>query len=267
MELIEQIKQLENVKKDGTNKVLSMYLNTDPSDPEQQAGEWKIHFKNGLRNFESYLEQSDDKEELKNFQLVKQKAEKYIHSNEQHLQRGVILFASADESVWYATRVQMRLKTEFYWEETPQLEQLKKLHDEFPKSGIILVQQDQIKVMETALNEILDTSYYQFDLDTDHWRQFTGPHKADASMGSGGKSSQQDEFKERYQANRQRWYKKIAPKMDKLAKDHDWEKIYVIGESDGSHELEEQMNKPANQIIHKNMLDHEETEVLQTVFG
>ncbi|WP_077327916.1 VLRF1 family aeRF1-type release factor [Virgibacillus siamensis] len=267
MELTEQIKQLEHVKQDGTNKVFSMYLNTDPSDPEQQAGEWKIHFKNGLRNFESYLEESNNKEELENFQLVKQKAEKYVHSNEQYLQRGVILFASADERVWYATKVQLGVETEFYWEETPQLDQLKKLHWEFPKSGIILVQQDQIKVVETAMNEILDEFHYEFDVNTDHWRQFTGPHKAGASMGAGGKSTQQDNFKERYQANRQRWYKQIAPKMDKMAKDHDWKKLFVVGESDGSHELEEYLNKPVTQVIHKNMLDHEETEVLKTVFG
>ncbi|MBP1950154.1 VLRF1 family aeRF1-type release factor [Virgibacillus litoralis] len=267
MNLNEQIKQLENVRKDGANKVFSMYLNTDPSDPEQQAGEWKIHLKNGLRNFESYLEEDDNKEELKNFQLIKQKVEKYVHANEQHFRKGIVLFATADEDVWYAARVQMRLKTEFFWEETAKVDQLKALKDNFPKSGIILVQQDQIKVMETHLNEIEDTIYYELDINTDDWRQFSGPHKADASMGSGGKSLQQDNFKDRYEANKQRWYKSIAPKLDKKAKDRKWEKIYVVGESDASHELEDQMNKSADQVIHKNMLDHDEEKVLEEVFG
>ncbi|MFD1038784.1 hypothetical protein ACFQ3N_10330 [Virgibacillus byunsanensis] len=62
MGLCEQIKEFDSVRKEGANKVFTMYLNTDPSDPEQQAGEWKIHFKNGLRNFEKYLEKADDPE-------------------------------------------------------------------------------------------------------------------------------------------------------------------------------------------------------------
>ncbi|WP_164667193.1 hypothetical protein [Virgibacillus doumboii] len=41
MNLRQQIKQLEKVKKEGNNKVMSMYLNTDPSDLEQ-------HFRKGI---------------------------------------------------------------------------------------------------------------------------------------------------------------------------------------------------------------------------
>ncbi|MFC4558701.1 VLRF1 family aeRF1-type release factor [Virgibacillus kekensis] len=267
MNLDDQIKQLENVRKEGSNKVFSMYLNTDPSDPEQQGGEWKIHFKNGLRNFESYLQEDENKEELKNFQQVKKKVEKFVRGNEQNYRRGIILFATADEEIWFAHRVQTRLETEFHWEETPQLDQLKKLRDEFPKSGIILVQQDQVKVVEANMNEIEDTVYYEFDVDTDDWRQFTGPHRADPSMGSGGKSLQQDNFKDRYEANKHRWFKSIAPKLDKRAKDHQWEKVYVVGEPDPTQELKEQMNKPIDDIIQKNMLDHEESKVLEEVFG
>lgn len=267
MNLNQQIKQLEKVRNENSNKVFSMYLNTDPSDPEQQAGEWRIHLKNGLRNFESYLEKDNNKEELKNFQLVKQKVEKYVHSNEQHFRRGIILFATADEDVWFADRVQARVETEFFWEEIPNLDQMKALMHNFPKSGIILVQQNQIKVVETELNEVQNTLYYELDIDTDDWRQFSGPHKADAPMGSGGKSLQQDNFKDRYEANKQRWYKRIAPKLDKKVKDHEWEKVYVVGESNASHELEAQMNKPTEEVIHKNMLDHKETKVLEEVFG
>lgn len=267
MNLNKQIKQLENVKKEGSNKVFSMYLNTDPSDPEQQGGEWKIHLKNGLRNFESYLEQDDNKEELKNFQLVKQKVEKYVHGNEQHFKRGIILFATADEDVWFATRVQMRLETEFFWEERPKLDQFIRLKNDYPQAGIILVQQNQIKVMKTHLNEIQDSVYYELDIDTDDWKQFSGPHKAGASMGSGGKSTQQENFKDRYEANKQRWYKSIAPKLDKQAKNQEWEEIYIVGEPDASHELESQMNKHVFQVIQKNMLDHGETKVLEEVFG
>ncbi|MEN1969736.1 VLRF1 family aeRF1-type release factor [Lentibacillus sp. N15] len=267
MDIHEEIKKLKNVSKERTNKVFTMYLNTDPSDPEQQGGEWKLHLKNGLRNFEQYLSEDDNKEEWKNFQQIKQKVKKYVRGNEQNFRKGIILFATADEDVWFATRVQMRLKTEFFWENTPVTEQLERLYEIFPKAGLILVQQDQVKVIEAEIGEITDTAYYELDIETDHWRQFTGPHKADASMGKGGKSLKQEDFRNRYEANKQRWYKSIAPKLDKRAKEDAWEKIYIIGESDASQEIKAQMNKVVDAVIQKNMLEHEESNVLEEVFG
>lgn len=267
MNLRQQIKQLEKVKKDSDNKILTMYLNTDPSDSEQQGGEWKIHLKNGLRNFESYLEEDGNKEELKNFQLVKQKVEKFVRGNEQHFKKGIILFATAEEDVWFADRFQMPVKTEFFWEDVPRLEQLKELHEVYPKSGIILVQKNEMKVIDAYLNEVLETKHYEFDPDTDQWRQFSGPHQAQASMGSGGKSLQQDKFKARYEANKQRWYKNIASQLDKKAKDDEWENIYVIGDPEDASELEKELNKPVTQLIQKNLLDHEESKVLEEIFG
>ncbi|MFD1039680.1 VLRF1 family aeRF1-type release factor [Virgibacillus byunsanensis] len=204
---------------------------------------------------------------MENFQLIKQKVKKFVRGNEQNFRRGIVLFATADEDVWFADRVQLRLKTEFYWQETPELEQLKELNEKYPKSGIILVQQNEIKVIDSYLNEIEETVSYELDINTDDWRQKLGPRKANTQMGPGATNLQVDNFQARYQANKQRWFKSIAPKLDKRAKDQKWDKIYVVGEVDSSYELEEQMNKPVDKVIHKNMLDHEESKVLDEVFG
>ncbi|MBP1969490.1 protein required for attachment to host cells [Virgibacillus natechei] len=262
MDLNKQIQKLETIRNDNSNKVFTMYLNTDLSDPEQQGGEWKIHLKNGLRNFEQYLKEDDDKEELKNFQAVKEKVERFVVGNEQKFLKGIVLFATADEEVWFATRVQIPLETAFNWQETPHLEQLKQLSVDYPKTGIILIQQNEVKVIDSYLNEIEDTFSYELDLDTDDWRE-----KTTTDTGSGSTNQHTEKFEDRVEANQQRWYKKIAPKLDKQAKDKSWENIYVIGESDPANELKEQMNKPVNEVIQKNMLDHEESKVLQEVFG
>lgn len=268
MDLTKEIKKLENTRKDDANKVFTMYLNTDPSDPEQQGGEWKIHLKNGLRNFEKYLQEDDNKEELKNYQTVKEKVQRFVEGNEQNYGKGVIVFATADEEVWFAERVQMPLETAFFWQETPELEHLKNLSESYPKSGIILVQQNEIKVIEAYLNEIEETYSYELDINTDDWREKTGPRKIGSSNSSlGGTNVHSDDFKERFEANKQRWYKKIASKLDKQAKDRNWEKIYLVGEPDQSSELNEQMNKSADDVIQKNMLDHEESKVLEEIYG
>lgn len=267
MDLNKQLQQLKHVRREGANKIFTMYLNTDPSDPDQQGGKWKINFKNGLRNFESYLQEDDNKEELKNFQLVKQKVKKFVYGHEVDLLRGIIVFATADEEIWFADRVQMRLESTFTWQETPELEQMQKLKDHYPKSGIILVQQNEIKVIESDLNRIEDRISYELDLNTDDWRQKKGPRKAAATAGAPGASNyQQDNFEARYQENKHRWYKQIAPKLDKRAKDHGWERIFVVGEADPAIQLKNEMNKPVDRVIQKNMLDHEESQILRAVF-
>src|SRR5699024_5368280 len=152
-----EVKELENVQKDGVDKVFTMYLNTDPSDPGQQGGKWEINLKNALRNFETYLKEGENEEEIKSFQTVKEKVKAYIQENKQNLGKGVILFASADDDIWFAKRVQMKVETAMYWQRTPQLDQLRTLSETFPKSGIILVQQDKVKIMDTDLNRVQDT--------------------------------------------------------------------------------------------------------------
>lgn len=67
MDLNKEIKKLENIHLEKPQQVFTMYLNTDPSDPEQQGGEWKIHLKNGLNNFEAYLKEDGDSEEKETF--------------------------------------------------------------------------------------------------------------------------------------------------------------------------------------------------------
>jgi len=261
-----EVKELENVQKDGVDKVFTMYLNTDPSDPGQQGGKWEINLKNALRNFETYLKEGENEEELKSFQTVKEKVKAYIQENKQDLGKGVILFASADDDIWFAKRVQMKVETAMYWQRTPQLDQLRTLSETFPKSGIILVQQDKVKIMDTDLNRVQDTFYYELDIDTDDWRMKQGPRKASVSMGVGEPNVQKDNLKARYEANKQRWYKKIAPKLDKHAKDKKWEKIFIVGVAEASNELVDQMNKPVDEVIQKNMLDQDESKVLQEVF-
>ncbi len=266
MDMNKEIKKLEQIHLEKPQRVFTMYLNTDPSDPDQQGGEWKIHLKNGLNNFESYLQEDGDSDEKRNFWAVKEKVQNFVEENEQHFAKSVVIFATADESVWFAERFQMPVRSEFYWEESPVLDQLKEMHQSFPKTGIILTQKNHIKLIDAELGSLNDTQVLELDLDTEDWKQHQGPHSAEASMGSGGaKSSKQDKFNERFEANRYRWYKSIAPKIDKLAKEYGWERFYLVGDKEELKDLQENMNKQADEFINKNLLDHEEMHVIEEV--
>lgn len=260
------LNKLEHYHSEKPNKVFTMYLNTDPADPDQQGGKWRLQLKNGLNNFESYLQEDGDSDEKRNYWAVKEKVENFMNENEMNLKKSVIIFATGDGDVWFADILQMPVKTAFYWEEEPVLDQLKDLQQTFPKTGIILTQKNQIKYIDAELGTVNETNVYELDLDTEDWRMHQGTHKADSNLGTGGgKTSKKDEFNERFEANRYRWYKSIAPKLDKVAKDHGWERIYLVGESDEVNDLEVHMNKEIEDKINKNLLDHEETKVLEEV--
>src|SRR5699024_6076588 len=115
MSFEEEIKNLESISKEGSDKIYSMYLNTDPSDQDQQDGKWKIQLKKRLQDITNFLKEEDNKEELKNFEIVKDKVEKYVEAAEKDLSRRIIPFASADD-VWFARKGQMRLKSEADWQ-------------------------------------------------------------------------------------------------------------------------------------------------------
>lgn len=249
------VKDLENVRGSGANKIFTMYLNTDLSDPDQQGGEWKIHLKNGLNNFEHYLKEGNNEEELANYKKIKKKVKKFMDEIERNVMKGVIIVASADEEVWFAERVQMRLENEFEWQESPVLDQLNTLSEKYPRTGIILVQQDQVKLIDTNLNQVEDTAEYELDVEEDTWKVKQGPRHGRAKQGMGSSNIQRDLFSDRYEANQYRWYKSIAPKLDKQAKDREWKRIFIVGEAPASKTLETEMNKDVEDVILKNMLD------------
>ncbi len=263
--MTKEIAKLESVYLD--QRVFSMYLNTDPSDPEQQGGEWKIHLKNGLNGFENYIKKDGNPDEKRNFKAVKEKVLHYVHENEQNLTKSMVIFATADDTVWFAERFQIPVETEFSWEETAKVNQLKKMYEKFPKTGIILTQKEAIKMIDTELGTLKDTKTYELDLDTEDWKQHTGPHHTQASMGTGGRSTKQDEFQERFEANRYRWYRNIAPRLDKLAKDKQWDYIYLVGDKEEAYDLKNNMNQSVTEIVNKNMLDHDEMKVIDVVMA
>ncbi|MDY0395986.1 VLRF1 family aeRF1-type release factor [Virgibacillus halophilus] len=268
MTLEKILSQLENVNREGKNKIFTMYLNTDPTDPDQQGGKWRLQFKNGMRNFEEYLQKDQDKEELHSFQHVKHKVEKFMDEHEQHLQRSVIVFATADEEVWFAQCLQVRVKSEFYWQETAETAQLETILQNYPMIGVVLVQQNEIKVVEAKLNSIENTSHYEFDIDQENWHVKQSTSKVGQAAAAKQKAgAQKDKFRAKFKANLQRWYKTIAPKLDKQAKENEWQQTYIVGEKEVTTALKQQMNQPVQSTIYKNMLDAEGDKVLAEIYG
>ncbi|WP_026906743.1 VLRF1 family aeRF1-type release factor [Paucisalibacillus globulus] len=267
MDMKKVIARLESVYREKPHRVFSMYLNTDPSNPEQQVGDWKIHLKNGLNNFESYLNADGDQEEKKNFNKINEKVQQYIQENELNLSKSIVIFATADEEVWFAERFQMPVETCFYWQETAKVDQLSEMYHQFPKTGIILIQKERIKIIDSVLGSVSNTKQFALDLITEKWKELSGPQDELEAVEFSGYNMRTDKLEQRFEANRSRLYKTFASKLDKLAKDKQWDSIYLVGDKKEAQDLMANMNKPVTDIVCKNMLDHEETKVIDVVMA
>lgn len=263
MTLENELQHLRDFECGEAKCVLSMYLNTDPADQDQQKSEWKIRLKNGLNRIQEYLYASNDKEEIKNYKKLKKKVEDEIKQNRTELQKGVIIFASEDENLWSVHYVQVPVETSFHWEPHPVLEQLSEIQEKFPHSGVILPNQDEVKVIDTSLGEINEERTYQFDPESENWSFKEGLASSDR-MASG--ASHVDKLQQRFEENRHRFYKKMASNIDQLRKDRNWKEIHLVGEGDMIRSFETNLRTKPSGTIHKNLNKADPTKILEAVF-
>lgn len=260
MLLQEQIKKLENINYEEPKKVFTMYLNTDRSSSEQQKGEWKIHLKNGLKNLADATKDSDSHKEKNQSKTIREKVENEVYGKEEELLRGLVLYATADEDLWFSKSLNIPVKTEFHWETYPVLEQLKTLHKDYPYTGIIVIQQDEVVVLETEIGALLNQTHYTLDMNANDWRQHQGPQGSEITKGGS-----KDEFKERAKEHQQRWFKSLVSKIEKQAGQRNWEQIYLVGEKDEVEPLKSYFNKEIDKTIPRNLLNRDADKILAEV--
>lgn len=258
MLLKDQIKKLKNISYEDPKKVLTLYLNTDRSSSEQQKGEWKIHLKNVLKDLTDSTKDSDSHDEKNQSKAIIEKVEKEVYGKERELLRGLVLFATADEDLWFSEALHIPVETEFHWESEPNLNQLESLEQVYPYTGIIVIQKDEVLVLETEIGTLIDQIHYSLDMDTSNWREHRGSKGDDFTQGGSKKAK----FEERVKANQQRWFKSLVSTLEKKAKEKGWEQIYLVGEKDEINSLEPYFSKNIDKKIPYNILNWDADEIL-----
>nr|WP_257350939.1 VLRF1 family aeRF1-type release factor [Pseudalkalibacillus decolorationis] len=171
MKFSEKLKDLKGKRADRPQKILSLYLNTDPSNMNQQGGEWKIKLKNGLKKFEEYIDEMGRQDELKGYRELKDRVHKTITGRERELKKSVVLFATPDKRLWIIEDLQVPVETSFHWEEYPVLDQLEDIQSKYPYSGIIVINKEDATVLETEMGVLVNEFHYSFDPDIEDWRE------------------------------------------------------------------------------------------------
>lgn len=256
------LKKLKGYQVQSPDRILSMYLNTDSRDPDQQGGEWKIALKNGLTRVDEYLKASSEAEHSR-FIKIKDRINQCIQEFGKNMPRSIVVFASIDSQIWHCLQLQIPVDTSFYWEERAEVGQLESIYNSYPSTGIILTQQNEVKILDTSLGEINDIEHYLFDVESETWRKKDDQRKVQVTTGGAEKTPQKDIFKEREKDIQKRLYKSLGSKLDKKAADQKWKKIIIAGDKNTVGILKSGMNKSIDKWVQKNLLNENEIKVAE----
>lgn len=258
-------KELQTLKEFNCENrcVLSVYLNTNPGDPEQLNGAWRIHLKSGLKRIDEYLTASKDENEIKAFNALKKKIEKEVEDNKNDLSKGVVIFASLDPELWSVHYVQVPVKTSFHWENHAVTEEMEYMYKAYPEAGIILPSFGEVRILDTAMGAIKNELTFEFDPNLEGWGE---RNKASAAHNLGLGSSKVDALEPRLRENLQRFYKGMVEIVEKLKKEKGWKEIHVSGEADLANAFSETLREKPASCIYKNLNNSKPNDVLHQVF-
>ncbi|MDQ0300810.1 hypothetical protein J2S78_003278 [Salibacterium salarium] len=261
MALIEDLNDFKH-QTDETG-ILTIYLNTDFADGSQHGGEWKIRLKNGLKKIKEYIDTSGTKEEQKAYKKLADMANQHIYDEQMNLQKSFVFMASVNGEFLVEKILQVPVETEFHWETYPVLDQLEELQTEFPGVGVILVQKSDVVFIDAALGEIRDEKQFSWEVESEDWKQYKGNASADRTASG---SNQVDELQQRFEENRHRWYKNLAPVIDKEVKQRQLAGLYVVGNKESIRDVEQHLNTKIINTIPKNLISKPSHEVLNIVY-
>lgn len=241
--------------------VLSVYLNTNPGDPEQLNGGWKIHLKSGLKRIGEYLEASDENE-IKAFNNLKNKVINEIEGNQPEMRKGVVIFASANEDLWSVHYVQVPVKTNFFWESYPAIEQMEYMYKAYPEAGIIMPSFGEVRILDTAMGFVRDDLTFKYDPISEVWGE---KKKIDAKGRRTAANSKSAVLDPQYKVNATSFYKGMRTTIEQLKKKRGWREFHVAGEAEMANAFAETLRDLPASCIYKNLNNSKSSEVINQV--
>lgn len=258
-------KELESLKEFGCEDrcVLSVYLNTNPGDPQQLNGGWKIHLKNGFKRIDEYLTAYEDEKEIKAFRQLKEKVTEEIDKNMNKLRKSVVIFAAVEPELWSVHYVQVPVKTSFHWENKPMTEEMEYMYKAYPEAGVILPSYGEVRILDTAMGDVKDELVYEFDSGVESWR-LSKIEEANEEQKS--KKSPSPGLEPRPRTNIKQFFKGMDQVVQKLKKERGWKEIHISGEADVANAFAETLREKPASCIYKNLNNNKASDVIHQVF-
>lgn len=262
MKFQDQLSRLKERVFSPEHQVLTVYLNTEPERKQQTS--WKLHLKNGMNRLTEYARAEGDTAQEKQLMKLHTLLESTINDHRGDLKRGIVLVVCPQEGVLFLEKLQVPSPNAFYWQSEPELEELEGLFRQYPAAGIVLVGSDSVTVVDTMLGEVEREWNYEWDSDSEDWKQYQG---IAASVRTASGARHRDQFDKRLGANRQRWLKRLSPILERHRQRNRWQEIVLAGESGLTQELAKELNGSQPRILAKNLNGMTANQVLQEVYA
>ncbi|MCY1691203.1 VLRF1 family aeRF1-type release factor [Exiguobacterium sp. SL14] len=243
---------ISRLKQYSGEPVLSVYLSTAPD----KRNQWQTVLRNERKRI---LSEHENQSEIENcFDAV----ERAIQEHRTRLLRSVVTFFTSDGQLKELHLLQVDVTDEISYGPKANVNQLEVLDHQFPRTGIVLTHLDSATILDVRVGEIETRQDYELDLDTGQWRRYQG---RSARQGASS-SSQSDDFQARVNQQAERFYRDLASEIDTLRQTQDWERLILIGERSQASYLEQALKAKPDQVIHKNLSQASNQQLLQHVF-
>jgi hypothetical protein len=219
------------IDRETEGPVLSVFCRTDPRDPANvsETPGWLVALRNGLRDAAASVEGDHDATEA--IRRLSKEAEHRLTSASAHERgRSVALFLSADGTIDIFHTFQIPVRDDFVaFEDGVVIWPAMDLLDRGQRTGIVLLSQDQIRLLDWEDGVVNDLESSVYNLELGDWRQYRG-------VGGSGRTQQSashiDSYEERVDTWRSRFMKAAAKAIAESSKELKLERLVVAADGD-----------------------------------
>jgi len=235
-QMMDVFRDLIDRKTDGP--VLSVFCRTDPRDPANVSDTpgWLVALRNGLRDAAATVDGDHEATEAIR-RLSKQAEDRLTHASAHDRGRSVALFLSADGTVDIFHTFQIPLRDDFVvFEGGAVIWPAMDLLDRGQRTGLILLSQDQIRLLDWEDGVVKDLESSVYNLELGDWRQYRGAGGSGRTQHS---ATHIESYEDRVHAWRSRFIKDAAKAIAESTKDLELERLVVGADRDLGKEFME----------------------------
>ena len=228
------------VEQGEKQRILSLYLNVDNAQPENQAANpaWRIWLKKQLRSVEAQLKEEDQpawdavRDSVDTFFMG------YMPSG-----KGLVAFFSPDWQQTHSLPVPLDNQAAFG---RPLVGPMLLALDEYRPYLVVLVDQEEAHFYVSYLGQTAFRDSIEIDLDEYDFGEKTGMPSTSATAGGHGgvMVKQRDTFEDMIHEHRMRFYREVAAHTHHLMQHEGIERVILGGDEQAGHSVRRQMSEP-----------------------
>jgi hypothetical protein len=242
------------IDRETQGPVLSVFCRTDPRDPANRSETpgWLVALRNGLRDAAATVEGDHGATEAIR-RLSKQAEDRLTKASAHERGRSVALFLSADETIDIFHTFQIPFREDFVgFEDGAVIWPAMDVLDRGQRTGLVLLSQDQIRLLEWEDGVVKDLESSVYDLELGDWRRYRG-----AGGSSGGHTQHSathvDSYEDRVHAWRARFLKEAAKAIAESTSDLKLERLVLAADGDLGSEFLEALPQQMRDLVVDNV--------------